>query len=229
MMKILKIVWIIAKKDLVTEFRGKDLLISQLVFSILTISIFAVISTSFVGTIDRSVLAGGVFFTALTFSGGISFSRSFSSEYEKGTHITLLVAPIGNEIIYLGKLLANFVFITISALITLPLVAVIFDALQIFSPETILVVLLANLGFAIAGTTYSAIGAGLKSFQLLVTLLFVPSVFPNILAGVQSLQMIIDGQPISEFSQWLAIMAGFIFIFLLASLLMIDLIMEESI
>ncbi len=123
-MKFLKRVWLIVWKDLTLELRTKEILSSMFVFTLLVVVIF---SFAFQGEkTDVQRLSSGILWVAFTFAGVLGLSRSFIFEKDEHCLEGLLLSPVDRGSIYLGKMLANFIFMVIVEAIIFPIFAVFF-------------------------------------------------------------------------------------------------------
>src|SRR5690625_7470988 len=59
----------------------------------------------------------GALWVALAFAGVITSSQSFVNEFEDGALEQLLLYPVPRAVIYVGKLLANWVYLVVLGLI----------------------------------------------------------------------------------------------------------------
>ncbi|TET59783.1 hypothetical protein E3J48_07410, partial [Candidatus Aerophobetes bacterium] len=110
-MRFLRKVWLIIWKDLILELRTKQILSSMFVFTLLVVVIF---NFAFQGeTADVKRLSSGILWVAFTFAGILGLSRSFIFEKDEHCLEGLLVSPLSRGSIYLGKMLANFIFMAI--------------------------------------------------------------------------------------------------------------------
>lgn len=216
--KVMAILW----KDILSELRTRDIIVSVLVFALLVIVIF---NFAFDPARVRTV-ASGVLWVALTFAGVLGLNRSFVLEKDKGCLEGLMLCPVSREVIYLGKLLGNLLFMLIVAIIVLPIFFALSN-LPVFNPELILIVLLATIGFASVGTLFSAMAVNTKARDIMLPILFFPIVAPVIIAAVKSTGLVLDGEPWSSWSSWLQIMIAFDAIFLVVSSLVFEFIIEE--
>src|SRR4051794_36023703 len=107
--RLLAAAWIVARKDLAIEFRTRTAFLSAMVFALLGVTIFyfAWDPTS-VSAID---LAPGVLWVIFTFSAILGLQRSFGVEQVDHAMDALLAAPVERESIYLGKAIANLIFV----------------------------------------------------------------------------------------------------------------------
>src|SRR3982750_1334932 len=100
---------LVARKDLVIEFRSRSAFLSVLVFALLGLVIFYFAWDA--TAVSATDLAPGVLWVIFTFAGLLGLQRSFGSELADRAVDGLLGAPISRESIYLGKALANLVFV----------------------------------------------------------------------------------------------------------------------
>jgi len=112
----------LAWKDLLMEFRTKQMLNSMVIFSLLVIVIFNYSFSNILFNIDVADIAPGILWIAFTFAGMLGLSRSFSSEMEEGCLDGLKLCPVDPSTIYLGKVVSNLVIMFLIEAIIVPLV-----------------------------------------------------------------------------------------------------------
>src|SRR5438046_6148789 len=101
--------WIVARKDLAIELRTRSAFLSVVMFALLGLVIFFFAwDATAVSPLD---LAPGVLWVTFTFAGLLGLQRSFAVEMQDRGVDGLLVSPIDREAIYLGKALANAIFV----------------------------------------------------------------------------------------------------------------------
>lgn len=216
--KVLAILW----KDILSELRTRDIVVSVLVFALLVIVIF-----NFAFEPERvGLVAAGILWVALTFAGVLGLSRSFVLEKDKDCLEGLMLCPVDREVIYFGKMLGSLTFILVVAVIVLPIFFILFN-LPIFRPELVLIVVLATIGFASVGTLFSALAVNTKAREIMLPILFFPIVAPVIIAAVKATGLVFAGESWSSLSSWLQIMAAFDIIFIVVSSLVFEFIIEE--
>src|SRR5687767_13375166 len=111
---------LIAKKDLAIEFRSRSAFMASIIFSLLGIVIFYFAWDS--TAVTSSDLAPGVLWVIFTFAGLLGLHRSFGVEQEERAMDALLASPVERESIFLGKALANLVFVLAVQAIAIPAV-----------------------------------------------------------------------------------------------------------
>ena len=119
--QILAIVW----KDFVTEFKTRELFSSMFIFALLVILIF--IFSINLSIVKASEVGPGVLWVAFLFSGTIGLNRSFILEKENGCLMGLMLVPADRTAIYFGKLISNFIFLSIMEIFILPLFMIFFN------------------------------------------------------------------------------------------------------
>ena len=211
-------------KDVLLELRTKDIVVSVLVFSLLVIVIF---NFAIDPTPQMVVLvAPGILWVAFLFGGVLGLTRSFALEKDSGSLQGLMLAPVGREVIYFGKMLGNFLFMLAVEVIVFPIFAVLFN-LPLVMPELIPIALLASWGIATVGTVFSAMAVNTRSREVMLPLLFFPVVLPAIVAAVEASRVVIQGEGSSDLTQWIPLLAVFDVVFLVVCPVAFNVVVEE--
>ena len=220
--KVLTIVW----KDFIHELRSKEMLISMCVFSFLVIIIFNFAFPPGVEDVDRII--PGILWVAFIFSGLLGIGRSFGVEKDKGSLQGLLLCPVGRGTIYIGKMVGNFIFMSMMEAFTLVIFAVLFnvDLLPILGP-LVLIIILGTVGFTVVGTIFSAMSANTRARDVMLSMLVFPIAVPLIIASIKATGKILDGGFLADIYPWLKILVGFDLTFLLISYLAFQFVVEE--
>jgi len=137
------------------------------------------------------------------------------------------MAPISPFALLLGKMLANFLFLSAAEVVLVPIFAVLYNvSLVAVVGRLALVIVLGTLGLCITGTVFSAIAAHARMRELLLPLLLLPILVPLLIAAVECTTSLLAADPGLE-RGWLALLAGFDIVFLTASWLLSDFLLEE--
>ncbi len=221
--KITAILW----KDLITEFRSREMIFSMLVFSLMVAVIFNFSFPPGSEFIDDA--AAGIIWMTFIFTSLLGMSRSFVREVDKGCMQGLLLAPIDRVDIYISKMLINLIFIIMVEVVVVPLFSVffkinLFDSIGALSA----VLLLSTLGFAIVGTLFSAIAVNTRTREVMLPILHFPVSIPLIICAVQATNAVMAGQAWSVIWPWLKIIIAFDLIFFLVGYLTFEYIVEDS-
>lgn len=214
----------IIRKDLLTELRTKETLSTSFVFALLIVVIF---NFAFELRVDNvTKLAPGVLWVAFTFAGILALNRSMVQERESGCMEGLMLAPVDRSVIYLGKFVANSLYMLISEAAVLPLFSALFSV-SMLDPLLWLVILLGTVGFAAAGTLFSAMTVSTRAREALLPLLLFPATVPLLIAATKATGLLLDQRPFSEVYSWIRLLMAVDVIALVVALLGFEYILEE--
>src|SRR5439155_89237 len=129
----------VARKDLKSEWRTRELVpaLAQFVVLALLIGNFGFQ----VDTHNASVIAPGILWLALVFAGLVAFGRTFAAEREQASLEAMLMTPASPVAIFAGKALAASALLVICEAVMLPALSIFFGTP--FSADVIAAVLLA--------------------------------------------------------------------------------------
>ena len=209
-------------KDVLLELRTKDTVVPVLTFALLAIVVFSFAIEPTPRMV--AVVAPGILWIAFAFGGVLGLTRSFALERDAGNMGALMLAPIGRDVVFFGKVLANFVFMLVVEAMAFPAFVVLFD----LSPSMaglIPVALLATLGIATVGALFSAMAVNTRSREVMLPLLFLPSALPLIVAAVEATGLVLGGE--GGLLRWLTLLAVFDAVFLVVCPVAFTLVVEE--
>ncbi|MBN2317688.1 MAG: heme exporter protein CcmB [Acidobacteria bacterium] len=219
-------IWAIFRKDLIIEFRTKDSLTSMLFFGIVVLVIFNFALGSLHETIRSAV--PGVLWVAFTFSGTLGLNRLFAAEKENGCLQGLLMIPADRGAIYLGKMLASFIFMLIAEAVIFIIGLVLFN-LTVWAeiPYLLLVFVIGTLGFSAVGTLLSAIAVNTRLREVLLPLMLFPVILPILISAVEATDIILNAADYRALKLPLTIMTAFTILFGTISCLLFERVLEE--
>jgi len=218
--KILAIFW----KDMLTELRTKEFVVSVLVFALLVLVIFNFAFGTKAGTVE--MVASGILWVALTFGGVLGFNRIFAVEKENSRLEGLMLCPMDRAVIYWGKMASSFTFMLAIAVVVTPIFLALFN-LPLFLPKLALIIVLAIIGFAAVGTLFSAVAMNTRARDIMLPILFLPIVVPVIVAAVKATTSVLTGKPWGDMSTSLQIMIAFDIIYLVLATMVFEFVVEE--
>ena len=214
------IVW----KDIVAEFRSRELLGAMLVFSLLVILIF-----NFALELDiraRETIATGVLWVTFAFAGTLGLNRSMAMEKDRNCLDGLLLAPVDRSALFFGKVIGNLVFMLIVEAIVLPVFSVLYNQ-NLFVPGLLLVVLLGSIGYIAVGTLLSAMAVQARTRDVLLPILLFPVTIPVLLAAVKASNGYLLGLEMTEIQPWLSLLITYDVIFTAVAFMVFDYVVEE--
>lgn len=216
------IVW----KDFVTELKTRELFSSMFVFAVLVMLIF--IFSLNLSVVKANQVGPGVLWVAILFAGTLGLNRSFTLEKENGCLQGLMLAPVDRSAIYFGKMLSNLAFLLIMEAFLLPVFMIFFNVdLASHLGPLLAVIFMGTLGFSALGTLLSSLSSNLKTREIMLPILLYPLIVPIAIGSVQLTGQILDGKSLADMMNWVGLIICFDIIFISASIMTIDHILEE--
>jgi heme exporter protein B len=225
-MSYLRKVWAIVWKDIVAEFRTKEMFSTMFVFAVLVIVVFNFAFDLRVSGERVRQVAPGALWVAFTFAGVLGLNRAFILEKDRGCLEGLLLAPVDHSAIYFGKMISSVVFMLVVEALMLPVFTAFFGV-NLFDLRLVLVIVMGTVGFASVGTILSAMTAQTRAREVLLPILLLPVAAPVLIAAVKATAGILDGLALSEISRWLQLLLAFDIIFPAVAFMTFDYVVKE--
>lgn len=218
--------WLIARKDLKIEFRTRSAFLSAIVFALLAIVIFFFAWDP--TAVASGDLAPGVLWVVFTFAGLLGLHRSFEVEQADRAIDGLLASPVARESIYLGKALANFVFVMGVQAVSIPAVSIFYNlpVVRVLLPLSA-IALLAGVGLVSIGTLFSSMAVNTRLAELLLPMLSLPFFVPIVIPAAQATAKLMSGRPVGDALPWLKLLLAFDIVFVVACMLAYPFTLEE--
>lgn len=211
----------VARKDLRSEWRTRELVPALAQFVVL-----ALVIANFGFQIDSrnvSTIAPGVLWLALVFAGLVAFGRTFAAEREQASLEAMLMTPASPVAIFVGKALAATALLVLCEAVMVPTLSLFFGAP--LSMEVVGAVLLATVGMAALGCLFAAMVARIRARELMLPLLTLPLWIPFIVAGGQAVQSAM-GLP-GDFDQAMALLLDFDILFVVLTSLAARFVLDD--
>lgn len=215
---------LIARKDLLVEWRNRQLLSAMMIFALLVVLLF-----NFALELDaktRQNVTAGVLWTTFMFAGTLGLNRSMAIEKENDSQDALLLAPIERSSIYFGKMLANLAIMSIVELITLPLYGLLYNV-NILNGGLLLVIALGSVGYAAVGTLLASMAVQTRTRDLLLPVLLFPVIIPLLVAALRASTGFLDGLEMQDIWPSLNLIIAYNVIMLALGYLFYDYVIEE--
>lgn len=224
---VISLAWTVMRKDLVVEWRSREIIYTTLFFAVSCVLVFAF---GFVRE-GRPLAdaASGILWIAIAFSGTLALGRAFERERVNETLQALLLAPAERPAIYLGKLLGILALLGSVELIVVPLVALLFQAPLLREPLYLAALLGAGtLGFAAVGTLFAAMLVRARSRDVLLPVLLYPITIPVIIAGVRGTAALVEAAPdLAMARAWIGMLVFFDVVFVTLALWTFEAVMTD--
>ena len=212
----------IARKDLLSELRGKDAINASVSFALVILLIF---SFAFEPTAEETrVIAGGLLWIAFAFAGALILNRSFAREIPNDCLDALVASPVPGWALFLGKAMASFVLLFLVELICLPVFGIFFEIrwTRTFWP-LLLILVLGTWALTVLGVTFGALTVNIRLRELMLPLLLYPTLSPALMASMTLTTALLAGESLGgNNTAWLRLLIGFDIIFTALSLALIE-------
>ena len=226
--------WALIEKDIVAELRTKEKFNAILIFAIQIIVVLAFGFTNILSTLgtdnpSRYIVLSGILWVAFAFAAMLGLNRSFAREKDEGCLEGLLQAPVDRSLLYVSKVVSNFIFLIVTQLIALLVFMVFFNA-SIFTHffQLISVLLLGDIGLIAIGTLFSMIAVNSKTRDLMLPILTIPVTAPILIWVISITNIALD--PLAKTGDFYSILGLVLFtdiIFLVVSYLLFEFVVEE--
>ena len=158
-----------------------------------------------INQVNAKLTGPGILWASIAFAGVTGLNRAFALELEGNTLEALMLAPISRDLIYVGKMFGNFLFLTASQIIVVPIFAVLFN-LAVLRWEMLVISLLTTIGFSAIGTLFAAM---------------------LIMAAVESTSHVVNDGSWPEIAQWIQLALAFDIAFIVISAFIFQQILED--
>jgi len=206
-MSLLRLTWLLLRKDLRIAARSREVLGFMLLFALLCVVVFAF------GFLNEGEAAQmqvpGVLWVTLLFSGTVGLLRLFGPEEEGGTLELVGSTRVGSYPLFLSKTLLQLLFSGIVTVLLVPVVLIFFNAALQGLDRVVLALLLGLLGQAVLGTLCAALLVHVRLREVLLPLVLYPLLAPVLIAGVKVTALAQAGAEPVATSGWLALMLAF--------------------
>jgi heme exporter protein B len=218
------------QKDLRLEWRGRDAINAMLFFSLLVVAIFSLAfdPTSYPTTTRQ--IAGGVLWVAILFSSVTALNQSWTREQRNQVLDAQRLAPSPASTLFLGKALANMVFVTAVEAILAPIFIVFYNLHALGNVALLALILpLGTWALIVNGTFFAALGLRARSRELLLPLLLFPISLPALLAMVQATSGIITNDlDAIQINLWIKQLAAYDIIYTTLCILLFETILHAE-
>jgi heme exporter protein CcmB len=214
-----RIVWLVLRKDLTVEIRSLEIAYTTVFFAVSCVLMFAFALVRDGRAPEDG--AAGILWISIAFAGTLALGRAFERERQSETLRALLLAPAPRPAVYVGKLLGILALVIVAELILLPLVALLFQAPNLFARPLWLaaVMLTGTLGFVAVGTLFAAMLVRARSRDVLLPILLYPITVPVIIASVRATAALLQPElDVAVIRIWIALLVTFDVVFVTLAL-----------
>jgi heme exporter protein B len=217
----------ILRKDLLLELRTFETVPAMALLSIITFVIFHFALNQ---NIVSGQLAAGVLTVTLLFASMLAVNRLFVAEREQGGFDAFLLAPVDRTAMLIAKATALLIFMVVLEVIAVPAFALLLAPPRIGHslPGLMLILLLADIGFAVIGTFVSAIAVNTRARDLIGPVIGLPLLLPALIATARGIGPLLTptatGSPPAK---WLIVLALYDLLNALLAYALFDFLVED--
>jgi len=216
--------WVLVWKDLVQEWRSRDVLTSMFAFAVLSLFIFNYALE--LSPIDRAEIAPGLIWVVMVFAGTLGLNRSFAAEQDQGSFEGLMMAVPELSVIYLAKMITNLLMMFGLAILVIPIYSLLYNQ-SLFDLRFFGILMLGAWGYSAAGTLISSMTVQTRMRDLLLPVLLFPLLLPVNMAVVKSGSAIIAVSAVPEFQSWINLLLVYDVIMTVVSIMVFEYVIRE--
>ena len=215
------------RKDLRIEWRSREAINSMLFFALLVVVLF---SMAFDPTAATSrEIAGGVLCVATLFASVSALNQAWAREIRHQVLDALRMTPSDGAALFLAKVLANFLFVSLVQLVLGPIFFIFYNLHPLGNAWLLLLVIpLGTWALVSNGTFFAALSIRSRNRELLLPLILFPIFLPALLAMVLSVKNMLTGDNSDPGLMWIKMLAGYDIIFTTVSLLLFDTVLQAE-
>ena len=219
--------WTLVSKDIVSEWRSKEVVFPAFAFSIIAVTVFGFAFGP--DGIKLQEITPGALWVIFTFVAVLILNGSFSVERDGGGLEGVLMSPVDWELIYLGKVIGNVI-----SMFLIEIAVLLFAYHLFFSSfsyggllKLLPVTVLGTVGIISVGTLLSAISTGSRIKEIMLPVILIPVVIPVIIASVRLTEAILNSGEMGDASRWIKLIIPFDIIYLSVSSLVFEYVVED--
>lgn len=213
------------RKDLQLEWRSRDSINGMLFFSLLVVVVF---SLAFDPTAAMSrQIAGGILWVALLFASITALNQAWTREQRNRVLEAQRMAPSPPSALFLGKALANLLFVAIVEAVLAPLFIVFYNLHALGQGWLFALVMpLGTWALVCNGTFFAALGLRTRNRELLLPLILFPISIPALLGMMQATTAILTGE--FDPGLWIRLLVAYNVAFTTVCLLLFDTVLNAE-
>ena len=217
--------WTHLIKDLRIEWRSREAVNSMLFFALLVVVLFS-LAFSPQGEFSQKI-SSGVICVATLFASMSALNQAWAREIRHQVLDAQRMAPVPGSDLFLAKVIANFLFVSIVQLVLAPVFLVFYNLrIQGQAWQLLLVLPLGTWALVANGTFFAALSIRSRNRELLLPLILFPIFMPALLAMVLATGSILTGD--SDPTLWIKLLLGYDIIFTTVSLLLFDVVLHAE-
>jgi heme exporter protein B len=229
-MSYLRQVWEHLRKDLRLEWRSRDSINGMLFFVLLVVVVFSIAFDPAGYPTTTRQISGAILWVGLLFASITALNQSWTREQRNQVLEAQRMAPSAASALFLGKALANMLFVLVVEAVLAPIFVVFFN-LHVLGNAWLLAIILplGTWALVVNGTFFAALGLRARNRELLLPLILLPISLPAILMMVQATTGVITAELDSLYIRtWITQLAGYDIIYTTICILLFETVLNAE-
>jgi heme exporter protein B len=215
------------QKDLRIEWRSRDAINGMLFFALLVVVVFSLAFDPTANPTMARQISGGILWVAVLFAAMTALNQSWSRESSNNVLDAHRLAPAPSSALFIGKALANFLFVTAVEIVLAPIFAIFYNLHPLGDTWKLLLILpLGTWSLVVNGTFFAALSLRTRNRETLLPLILLPISMPALLAMIQATTNVLTGD--FEPTLWIKVLVAYVVIFTTACVLLFDTILNAD-
>lgn len=225
-MRFLRTIWLVAAKDIRSEMRSRENLITVVFFSLVVLVIFHFAFD--LAEIDFNTVGPGLIWVAIAFSSMLSLQNSFAREREEDGLAGLLLSAPDPAALYLGKALAGLLAMLLAEAFFLPVAALLFgaDLRPVVWPLAVVLVV-HTAGLVAVGTLFAAMAVKVRRGYLLLPVLQYTMTVPLLMSAVKATAGVLQTGTLEGAGIWLRVGVAYDMVFFAVATMLFEPLIED--
>ena len=196
MKKLILLLALMVRRDLVLAMRRRADVLTTLIFFVMVVSLFPLGVGPEVDMLRK--MAPGVLWVAALLASMLSLGRLFSADYLDGTLEQMLLVPQPLSVLVLGKMISHWMVSGLPLVLMTPVLGLQFDMSVEAIGVLMLSLLLGTPILSMLGAIGAALTLGLRGGGVLLSLLVLPLCIPVLIFGTGAVQAVSSGLAVSS-------------------------------
>lgn len=231
----------LVRKDLRLELRTRQTMVSMLLFAALLMLLFQFGFGSRVHDLETpdglpaqvstlTPFTGGILWATLALTAVLGVGRAWVPEREQRVLDALLTAPVPRSVLMAAKAVSLYLYLCAVEVVVVPMTWLFFvrDAPSIALLMVLGVCLLANVCIAVLGSMLSALALFSRARELLLPVLFLPSLLPVVISAAGATHAATQGTiGLAEYRGYSLFLGAYALIFCLVAYAIYDHVFDD--
>ncbi len=215
------------RKDLQLEWRNRDGINGMLFFALLIVVVFSLAFDPTAYPTTARQISGGLLWVGVLFASITALNGSWARELKNGVLDAHRLSPAPGSALFIGKAVANFIFVSVVEVVLAPVFSVFYNLHPIGQVWLLLLIVpLGTWALVCNGTFFAALSLRTKNRELLLPLILCPIAMPALLAVIQATTNVLTGE--FDPGLWIRVLVAYDVLFTTASVLLFEVVLHAD-